>query len=342
TINSGTSATGGILASGAIGTVIYNQGSNGQAVLAGTYGNLTFSGFNKTLPSSGIIGVAGTFTPGAATGHTITGSTFDFNGTGAQTVPVFSYNNLTISGARGGATVTLANGTINVAGVFSPTATGAVFASTGNTFVFNSAGAQTIPAFASFNNLSTATGGTKTLGGNATAAGVLNIATGTTFDCGGFGISVGGNIVADGTFTCPTGTLSFIGPGAQTLGGTTPITVNNLVMNGAGGLTLNFNTTINGILTLQNGEINTGTNTLIIGSAGSVNRTAGHVVGTMQKVFGGVGLFTFHVGTAGVYSPVDVDLTAGTGALSIKANTGTAPAVPPLDATRMLQRFWTL
>jgi hypothetical protein len=68
------------------------------------------------LPNSGIIGIAGTFAPGSATGHTISGSTFDFNGTGAQTVPAFSYNNLTNSAARDGATVTLASGNINIGG----------------------------------------------------------------------------------------------------------------------------------------------------------------------------------------------------------------------------------
>src|SRR4029079_5444016 len=83
------------------------------------YGNLTFSNFNKVLEPTGTIGISGAFTTGTATGHTITGSTLNHNGTGAQTVSAFNYNNLTISGARGVNNVTLANtGTIGVAGGF--------------------------------------------------------------------------------------------------------------------------------------------------------------------------------------------------------------------------------
>jgi len=48
---------------------------------------LTFSAFTKVLPASGTIGIAGTFNPnGVTSGHTITGSTIDFNGTVAQAV----------------------------------------------------------------------------------------------------------------------------------------------------------------------------------------------------------------------------------------------------------------
>src|SRR5207248_6724134 len=93
TLNGAVSQTAGSLSSAASGTVVYNQGSNGQGVATGSYGNLTFSDFNKMLASSGTIGVAGTFTPGAATGHTITGSTVDFTGAGLQNVPAFKYHN---------------------------------------------------------------------------------------------------------------------------------------------------------------------------------------------------------------------------------------------------------
>src|SRR5581483_7362751 len=66
------------------------------------YGNLTFSNFNKTLASSGTIGIAGTFTPGSGT-CTVTGSTVNYNGTSAQTGPsvAFVYNNLTVSNTAG-------------------------------------------------------------------------------------------------------------------------------------------------------------------------------------------------------------------------------------------------
>ena len=149
TLNGAASSSGGTLTSSNTGTVNYNQSSNGQVVLAGSYGNLTFSNFNKTLASTGTIGISNVFTPGTATGHTITGSTIDFNGTGAQTVPAFNYNNLTISGARGANNVTLANsGIIGIAGVFSPTATfaGGSIVITGSTIEYNGTSAQVMPA----------------------------------------------------------------------------------------------------------------------------------------------------------------------------------------------------
>lgn len=100
TLNDAVTATAGTLSSAADGTVNYNRGLDGQNVLAANYGNLTFSNFNKNLPS-GTVGIAGVFTPGTATGHTVTGSTVIFNG-GAQNIPSFNgttgYNHLSTAG----------------------------------------------------------------------------------------------------------------------------------------------------------------------------------------------------------------------------------------------------
>jgi autotransporter-associated beta strand protein len=102
TLNSSSTVTSGSFTSATSGTVVYNQSSNGQSVLALNYGNLTFSDFNKTLPTTGTVGIASTFTPGSGT-CTVTGSTVDFNGTSAQTGPsvAFIYNNLTVSNSAG-------------------------------------------------------------------------------------------------------------------------------------------------------------------------------------------------------------------------------------------------
>lgn len=107
----------GTLTSATSGTVIYNKGTDVQTVLAANYGNLTFSNFAKTLPS-GTVGVAGAFTPGSSTTHTITGNTFDFNG-GTQNIPTFNgatgYQNLITSTAASAKTAT---GNLAVAGNF--------------------------------------------------------------------------------------------------------------------------------------------------------------------------------------------------------------------------------
>jgi hypothetical protein len=107
------------------GTVNYNQGSAGQNIPALNYNNLIFSNFNKTLANTGTIGISGAFTPGTATGHTITGSTINFNSTAAQNIPAIpttGYNNLTISNnstkTLAGAVVVNGNFVINTPAIF--------------------------------------------------------------------------------------------------------------------------------------------------------------------------------------------------------------------------------
>ncbi|MGB8646212.1 MAG: hypothetical protein WCF84_13320 [Anaerolineae bacterium] len=132
------SVTCGVISSAASGGVVYNQAANGQNVCAGNYGGLTFSNWNKVLASSGVIGVAAAFAPGAATGHTVTGSTVNFNGTAAQSVPAFSYHNLTLSNTA--ATVG-ASANFDVAGTLNLNGTNVVFAPDAGVVV-NSGGAQ--------------------------------------------------------------------------------------------------------------------------------------------------------------------------------------------------------
>jgi hypothetical protein len=185
---------GGTFAPGAFacgtGTVNFN-GTGAQTVPAFSYYNLTISNARTTnsvtLVNAGTIGVANTFSPTAtftSGAYVNTGNTVDFNGTGAQTVPAFNYNNLTVSGVRTSNSVTLANvGTIGVAAVFNPSATftSGAFVLTGSTVDFNGDVAQNIPAF-TFNNLSSSnvngasvTARTKTLTGNVVVNGILNI-----------------------------------------------------------------------------------------------------------------------------------------------------------------------
>jgi len=216
TLNGAVSATSGVLTSSPNGTVNYNQSSGGQNVLAATYGNLTFSAFAKTLPGSGTISIAGTFTP-AGSGHTITGSTIDFNGAGAQAVPAFDYNNLTISGSRGGAAVTLVNGgTIRVAGVFNPSATSVTYTTTGNTFVFNGSSAQNSPAF-TFNNLTLSNASGLTLTGIDSVYGTLDISS-NIIATGSYKIALGSSATLSRTTGFINGNLQkYIATGAPTV-----------------------------------------------------------------------------------------------------------------------------
>src|SRR5215213_2641330 len=152
------------------GSTVNFNGAGAQTIPALNYGNLTSSSTGaRTLASSGTIGIAGTLTPGT-NAYTVAGSTLNFNGLGAQTIPAFNYNNLTISGARTTNNVTLAStGTIGVAGVFSPSATftTGTYVITGSTFEFNGTVAQTIPAF-NYNNLTSSSTGGRTLASTGT------------------------------------------------------------------------------------------------------------------------------------------------------------------------------
>ncbi len=154
------------------GTVLFS-GTTPQTIGGSTstsFNNLTStSNGARTLASGLTVGVFAIFTPGTNT-YTVTGSTVDFNGTGAQTIPAFNYNNLTISAARTTNSVTLVSGgTIGIADIFSPTATftSGAYIITTNTVNFNGGGAQTIPAF-TFNLVTLSNAGIKTIAASVT------------------------------------------------------------------------------------------------------------------------------------------------------------------------------
>lgn len=62
------------------------------------YYNLNLTGGARVLANSGAIGISNVFTPGAGA-FTVTGSTVNFNGSGAQTLPVFTFNDVILSGS---------------------------------------------------------------------------------------------------------------------------------------------------------------------------------------------------------------------------------------------------
>ncbi len=174
------------------------SGTGSQNVPAFNYGNLNISGGARVLAGSGTIGICGTFTPGSGP-FTIAGSTVDFNGTGIQTVPAFSFENLTISGVRTTNNVTLSAAVVNVAGVFSPAAafTSGNYITTGNTIQYNGPNGQIIVPF-NYNNLSS-TNNNRVLSnsGNIGIAGIFTPGT--------------------GVYTTTGSTVVYNGTGAQTI-----------------------------------------------------------------------------------------------------------------------------
>lgn len=107
--------------------------------------------------------------------------------------------------------------------------------------------------------------------------------------------------------------------------------------------------TVTNSLTL-NGVVNTGAFTLNLGCGASVTGAgAGNFVnGTLLKNYCGTGPFTYPVGTASGYSPVDVNVTAiggaGNDSLSVRAvpgyygQNGETPAL----SNQSLQRYWDM
>jgi hypothetical protein len=96
-------------------------------------------------------------------------------------------------------------------------------------------------------------------------------------------------------------------------------------------------------LTMTTGRIVTGSNTLILSSGtATVTRTSGFVDGNFRKTYAAAANKTFEVGTANGFSPVAVNITAGTfpAIFTVKAVQGPQPNIA--DPTKALQRYWTL
>lgn len=169
---------GGAYSVNATNTIEY-LGGNGQTIAAFPYRNLSSSNNDRVLANSGTIGISGTFTKGSGS-YTTTGSTVDYNGTGSQTVVPLNYNNLTISGSRGGNFVTLGTGeNIAISGALSLTASFSTgdYEVDGSKVVFSGIG-QSIPAFI-FDELEVSqSSGNAIASGNIEVKGVLTLSGG--------------------------------------------------------------------------------------------------------------------------------------------------------------------
>ncbi len=119
-------------------------------------------------------------------------------------------------------------------------------------------------------------------------------------------------------------------------------TINNGTVNNTNGVVLaGGDLTFTGTLTFTVGNLTTNANTVIIGGAGTVARTSGHVIGNLRKVYTAAASKTFEVGTANGFSSVVVNSTAGTfpGDFTVSAIQG---QMPQISGSNALQRYWTL
>lgn len=291
-------------------TTIQYDGAGSQSVGQINYHNLTIdTRAAGAVTLVGTIGVRGAFSPATLTGsgaYSATG-TLDYNGTfvsgtGAQTIAAFSYNNLTISGARNSDVVTLASsGTIAIAATFNPSATfvSGSYTVTGSTIAYNGSGAQSVvggTSFSSYNNLTLSGAATKTASGDIglTVAGVLNNAAPTTFDMGSNALTFTAAPTNNGTVQfggasngkavgSAAGTVEYNGTLAQTVSAETYYDLKFTNPSGTNAKTVGGSTTANNDVIVSSASYLSVTNTLQINhdltTAGSITNTGTITVG---------------------------------------------------------------
>ena len=163
--------------------------------------NVIINGTFATADADGFYGVNASI-PGTNANVSLgSNSTIEYNRTDVQAISAYNYANLTISGARSNRTVNFPNGTVGIAAVFSLTATNAIYATSNNTIHFNGTIAQSVPVFP-YNILSVSNNSVKTLTGDITCGGGLQINANSVFDAQQFTVTVAANttITIAGTF----------------------------------------------------------------------------------------------------------------------------------------------
>lgn len=372
--------SGGTLAIG--GQTFYAFGAttvSGRLNITGTSGTKGFLGM-VTIASGGVWNNSadeavtfwggltnnGTFTAGTGR-HTF--DTYDQNigGVSATSIPTLRVNGVTLTNTGnlsvtsdfdGSGTFTNeANATLNI-GVQTVDIATLNASAGGNTVNYNRGGSQTIRAI-TYHHLSSSGSGTKSLSGATVVNGDLLISSGTTLDStnNSYALTVGGNFTNSGTFNARSGTVTLNGAAAQTIGGGTStsfyrLTVNNST-SGAGGVVLARDTTVSNRLTLTNGIVATGSNTLILSYACSSSAPSGSstsfVAGLLRLTFptGNV-TCTYPVGDATTwrYAPMTVTFSgSGGGTLTGSTSPDTDNArqsAAGFNTSASVNRYWTL
>jgi len=291
---------------------------------------ITFGG-QGTLRVGQNFGGVSTFTAG--------NGTVILNGASVtQSLPAYTYNNLTIlkTGTQAATTagVTTVSGALSVqSGVFNVT----------NSLTVD--GATTIAGTMAITN----TTGTKTFNGSFT------VSTGGTWNNNTLTepVDFNGDFTNNGTFNAGAGVYTFGGGAAQTITGTNAGTTTfaDLTLNNANGLTLTgtHNVTVSNALILTNGAVTPGTDTFYVSNNtnGAISRTNGFVAGNLRWALPTAGSVTrtFPVGTGTTYSPADLVFnTVTAGDVTVRATGSDHPDVANsgIDPAASVNRYWTI
>ena len=158
----------------------------------------------------------------------------------------------------------------------------------------------------SYDNLTiNGSGITATLAGNVVIYGTLSMTVGS--------LALGGKTL---TYSGTNSTLAYNGSSTQTTTDNELPATNgpsNLVISNANGVTLHASRSLSGTLSLMNGILSTGTNTIHITNSdpGAVTRTSGWINGPLKRAHpASTGSFLFPMGTAASYRGAIVNFTS--------------------------------
>ncbi|MCA1832778.1 MAG: hypothetical protein LC750_08640 [Actinobacteria bacterium] len=332
TVPSGSSLSfSGTIALGANTTVTNNASVTSSAAggLTGVATSTWTNAANSTLNVSGPLFATGTLNASAS------GNLVNYQGA-AQTVKSTTYYNLTLSGSG---TKTMPAAALTINNDFSMQ--GSAVATSANTLSIG-------------RDFSLAGTSRFTAGAALTVTRDIILGNGTQFTAGGFTHNLARNFTNNGaTFVNTGSTFNLNGGAAQTIGGSSSTTFNDLrVANTVGGISLALDSTVAGTLTLVSGVVSTGSNTLITTAncnTPSVSRTSGHIAGFLRlRVPTGSPTCTFDTGDATNYRPITVAFSSVTTAGNVTATVSQAAgehaniATSDLDSANDVNRFWTL
>ena len=169
-------------------------------------------------------------------------------------------------------------------------------------------------------------------------------------------LSIGANtLTVNGSITKSSGTLTGGSSSNITIGGSgaatglPAVTLNNLTLNRANGISLTGDVSVEGTLALSDGWLNLNNQTLSIGNSGSISGTPSaskHIMatsGTLRKNFASTGSFNYPVGDGTNYTPINLNFTSGSFASAYaEVDLTTSKHPNNSSSSHYISRYWTV
>ena len=295
-------------------TVTSNLVVNGTLLLNKTGDDLTFSTGPITLSGSGTIDASlggeainldATTTISSGSDLTILNDIVIDNNIELIVNGALIVSGGDITGGNASSTVTMgSSGSLEIDGALLATGTLDANTNSGNSVEYNGSAAQTIkdPSSSTYSTLIFSGTGTKTFPSAALTIDSDLIINAGTLDVNSQNITIGGDWTNNSTVS-NLSTVTFNGTSDQNIITNSTNFVNVTVNKSTGELVLNEDVTVTGTLTMTQGDINTGSNALTLGSGseGTLSHTAGKIIGTFGHYIASTTTtaFTFPIGTSG-------------------------------------------